>query len=127
MHSGHMLGFVGACLAAIVLVGCAEKVDMGSPVGKWREQNTIVTFHADGTVTRQGELPDSNVLEMLPNDVTGHWQTENRTLTVSFTQADGTVKSQRYEYSLGHDSQGRPALDIEIPEKKWLTIFVREP
>ena len=127
MHPDHILGFVGTCFAAIVLAGCAEKINMGSPVGKWREQNTIVTFHADGTVTRQGNLHDSNVLEMLPNDVTGRWQTENRTLTVSFTEADGTVKSQRYEYSLGRDGEGRPVLDIEIPEQKWETIFVREP
>jgi hypothetical protein len=101
---------------AVNIVGCTSQPDMGSPVGIWKLHGTSVTFNADGTVTRndEGNAPDPDFLAPLRTGQPGRWSVTGSRLTLTATRQDGTEAKEEYEYSVGTDGQGKPALHIAI-------------
>lgn len=100
------------------MAGCSEKPNMGSPVGKWEVFDANVAFGDDGSVVWHNDGADFNprFLDPLKKDDPGTWKTDGQDLFLTTRAADGTTKTQRYEYSVGTDGNGNPAMDISSPE-----------
>jgi hypothetical protein len=114
-----------------IVAGCSSQPDMGSPVGMWKLQGTSVTFNADGTVTRseEGRAPDPDFLAPLKAGQPGRWSAAGNRLTLTATQQDGREAKEEYEYSVGTDGQGKPALHIAIvsgPHKNSGYALIRQ-
>jgi hypothetical protein len=104
---------------------------MGTPVGTWKLGSSTVTFDADGTVTRldEGNAPDPDFLAPLQSGKPGRWTIKGRALTLIATNPGGAETKVNYEYSVGTDDKGKPALSIDItsgPHKNSTYTLVRE-